>query len=238
MSTMQPGDVVGPGDNPPETKASEAQPSTSDGVSGAAEKPAEQPVVESVQPETSEPVEENTNEPVQPESNWEFNNENETSIQPANGPHETVTWTASEYIAHEKNGSWYVLLGLAVFGFAGAVYLITDEVVSTVVILIMGAAFGSFAARKPQELNYVLDNTALSIGGKPYPYAHFKSFTVIDEGAISSIMLMPLKRFMPPLSVYYDPSDEDKITDALAAYLPYEDRKQDPVDRLMRKVRF
>ena len=102
----------------------------------------------------------------------------------------------------------------------------------------MGAAFGAFAARKPQELKYRLDNSALHVGDRSYLYSQFKSFTVIEEGLIHSIMLMPLQRFMPPLSVYYAPEDEDKISEALSSYLPYEDRKQDFIDKLMRKVRF
>lgn len=223
---MQPGDVVGPGNTqPPKEPELPVKTSTEpiETPAAAVDSGAQQTVAESSQPESS----------------WQFTGNTEANIQAsASTPHETVSWTASEYIAHEKNGGWYILMGLAVLGFAGFVYLITQEVLSAVVILIMGVAFAVFATRKPQELTYVLDNHGLKIGEKKFSYAQFKSFTVIDEGAISSIMLMPLQRFMPPLSVYFDPSDEDKITDALSGYLPYEDRKQDPVDRLMRKVRF
>ncbi len=49
---------------------------------------------------------------------------------------------------------------------------------------------------------------------------------------------MPLKRFMPPITLYYPPDQEDAVINALAAYLPHEDRTHDPVDRLMRKIRF
>jgi hypothetical protein len=49
---------------------------------------------------------------------------------------------------------------------------------------------------------------------------------------------MPLKRFMPPLSLYMDPADEEKIVDVLADYLPVEQREQDPIDKLMRRLRF
>jgi hypothetical protein len=223
---MQPGDVVGPG--------------------GTTDKDVEKPAEETVAPpaiiaEAEAPKEVAEQPPQEPASNWQFSQDDQSQADVPSAPvsrHDPVTWTASEYIAHEKAGNWYVLLALAVFVLAAVVYFLTKEVVSTVVIIIMGLAFGTFAARKPQELTYVLDNTALTVGNKAYPYSQFKSFTVLEEGAIHSIMLMPLQRFMPPLSVYYDPKDENKIAEALSSYLPYEDRKQDAVDRLMRKVRF
>jgi hypothetical protein len=187
---------------------------------------------DTVEPEQTQP-------PAEPDSQWQFRDEESADSQPAApAQHDPVEWTASEYIAHDKGLGWYVLLGLAIVAFALVVYLVTDEMISSVVIVVMGLAFGAFAARQPRELHYSLDNNALHVGERSYGYGQFKSFTIVDEGPIHSIMLMPLQRFMPPLSVYYAPEDEDKIANALSSYLPYEDRKQDVVDRIMRKVRF
>ena len=60
---------------------------------------------------------------------------------------------------------------------------------------------------------------------------------MIDEGALSSVNLIPLKRFLPPVSAYYEDKDEKKITDALGDHLPYEPRKLDMVERLSRRLR-
>jgi len=217
---MQPGEVVGPGgqlpDEPKEQIPQEQSPA---------------PDIQAV------PV---AQQEQQPPGEWQFTDDaasNEAG-DPARQAHEPVSWSASEYIAHDKNANWYIVLGLAVVLFAGLVYLLTRELISSVVIIIMGVAFGGFAARKPQELTYVLDNNALHVGNKSFSYGQFKSFTVIQDEAVHSITLMPLQRFMPPLSIYFDPSDEEKIVTALSGYIPYEDRKQDFVDRIMRKVRF
>ena len=219
---MQPGETIQPGGatSPEEPKQPETTQDTPVPV-----------VVASVEAGTEEP-----------DSQWQFTGDDQPggSQPPATLPatHETVTWTASEYVSHEKNAGWYVALTGAVVICAAVVFLLTDELLSPVVILIMGVAFGSFAARKPEELTYVLESSALRIGQKAYPYAQFKSFTILEEGPMHSIILMPMQRFMPPLSIYFDPVDEDKIADALQSYLPYEDRKQDYIDKLMRKVRF
>lgn len=149
-----------------------------------------------------------------------------------------VSWTASEFISHQKNSGWYLLLGIA--GVIGAiiVFLLTHDVVSAVVIVVVVILLGVFAARKPRTLQYQLTSQGLQIGEKFYQYNLFKSFSVIDEGAINSVMLMPLKRLMPPITMYYDPQDEQKIADVLTAYLPYEERSKDMVDRFMNKIRF
>jgi hypothetical protein len=225
---MQPGEVIGPGGQPPEEPK---QPISEESVQVSNE-PA---------PDTSTdaPMLEQDQQSEEPASQWQFRDEGSPESQPTVPERlDPVDWTASEYIAHEKGLSWYVLLGLAIVAFAAIVYGVTGELISSVVIVVMGIAFGAFAARQPQELNYSLDNDALHVGGRSYGYSQFKSFTIVDEGPIHSIMLMPLQRFMPPLSVYYAPEDEDKIANALSSYLPYEDRKQDVVDRIMRKVRF
>ena len=105
-------------------------------------------------------------------------------------------------------------------------------------ILLMGIVFGIFAARKPDVLEYNVNSRGLSIGQKFYPYENFKTFSVHEDGVIHSIVLAPLQRFMPPLSIYYEPSDEDKIIDVISNYLPFSEAKLDAVDSLMRRVRF
>ena len=51
-------------------------------------------------------------------------------------------------------------------------------------------------------------------------------------------MLEPTKRFLPPLTIYFDPSDGEAIFDTLAQHLPHEEKAPDFVERFMRKIRF
>jgi len=126
------------------------------------------------------------------------------------------------------------LTGLVV----AVVYLITREVFSAIVIVLAASLFGVTAQRKPRTLQYQVDSHGVSIGSKAYQYGLFKSFSVLEEGAFSSIQLMPLKRFMPPISLFYPPEQEEQIVNTLGSYLPHEERTHDPIDRLMRRVRF
>jgi hypothetical protein len=214
---MQPGDTITPQQGLPPAPVQTQQPDLP-------EPPAPAPVPEA--PTVPEP-----------QTNWQAEPTFQEEV-PQQGDIQPVSWTASEFVSHQKNSGWYLLLGIAGIVGAAIVYLLTRDVISTVTIVIVIIILGIFATRKPRTLQYQLTSQGMQIGEKSYPYNLFKSFSVIEEGAISSVMLMPLKRFMPPISVYYDPKDEQKIADLLTSYLPYEERNKDMVDRFMNKIRF
>jgi uncharacterized membrane protein len=176
---------------------------------------------------------------------WKFTNDqtaNTTSSQQSPAPTtnsiKNVEWTASEYVEHEKGNMWFVQFGLASIVIITIVYLVTGDYISIIVLAVLAIGIGYFAGRKPETLNYKLDPQGIHIGPKLYPVSMFKSFAIVEEGAISSIALLPLKRFMPAITVYFAPDDEKKIVDALGAMLPQEERQQDKVDKLMHKIRF
>jgi hypothetical protein len=102
----------------------------------------------------------------------------------------------------------------------------------------MAILLGVVAGRKPRVMDYKLDNGGLTIGETFHPYGEFRSFAIMEDGAFLSITFLPLKRFMPPVSVYYSPEDQEKITDVLSHHLPMEMRQRDAVDRFSRRIRF
>jgi hypothetical protein len=153
-------------------------------------------------------------------------------------PPDSITWTASEFIAHEKSPGWYLMLAAATLIIAVLIYLITRDYISVGVVVVAGLLLGTYGARQPRQLQYTIDRHGVTIGPKAYNYNEFRSFAVIQEGAFSSITFMPLKRFSPPISIYYAPEDEEKIVALLSDKLPFEQRRLDAVDNLMRKIRF
>ncbi|MGH9856628.1 MAG: hypothetical protein ACRD4B_02175 [Acidobacteriota bacterium] len=224
---MQPGGIISPG-APPEQQPAEPQ------------APSDTPAPPQPDQSLPEPEKPETPEAPEPASGWQFHPEEDTSPGQASAPRHAaaVNWTASEYVAHDKNASWYLLVVIATAGIAAVVYLLTREWISFSVVLIIGISFAAFGARKPRTLEFAVDHSGVHIGQKLYPYSMFKSFSIIEEDAIRSILLMPLHRFNLPISVYYDPADEDEIVDALGSYLPHENRQPAAVDNFMRKIRF
>ncbi len=147
------------------------------------------------------------------------------------------SWTASEYIEHERSAGWYLMLLLGTVLLAGAVYLLTKEYFAAGIIAVLGVIVGIYARQKPRQMTYELNESAIRVGEKSYGYGLFKSFSLIKEGGLNSIQLLPLKRFMPPISAYYDGADEEKITDILGEHLPYEDARPDRVSNISRRLK-
>jgi hypothetical protein len=238
-----PGAVISPGptsasDTPPSPTVSPPAPLAPEPqvqVNVPQETVSPPPVISTASPQTTESgQEEQTGVP-------DTLNEGGLYNQPSLEPdilNESVSWTASEFIAHEKSRSWYLGLAVVTVVFASAIYLLTKDIISVVVIIVAALIFGITGSNKPRELQYRLDRSGLTIGAKHYIYEEYKSFSVITEGAFSSINFMPLKRFAPLISIYYHPEDEKKIMSVLSAYLPYEAPRRDAVDSLMRKIRF
>ena len=149
-----------------------------------------------------------------------------------------VEWRASEFVHHDKSSSWYIVLGVVALVVAVLIYLITRDFISVAVIVFGSLLFGIYAGRQPRQLEYRVDNRGVQIGQKYYGFDNFKSFSIASEGAFSSIVFMPLKRFSPMITIYFPPEDEDSIVNILAVSIPYEEYKLDAVDRLMKSIRF
>jgi hypothetical protein len=97
---------------------------------------------------------------------------------------------------------------------------------------------GIYASRSPRQLDYRIGQGGITVGQKTYAYDSFRSFSVVPEGAFSSIVFMPLKRFAVPLTLYFAPDNEDQIVAALSERLPFEGPRHDAVESLMRRIRF
>lgn len=149
-----------------------------------------------------------------------------------------IIWSASEFVSHQKNTKWYVLLGIGAIVVSGILYLVTREIFSIVVVVILAIALGVFGAVKPKTLDYAIGDEGLQIGPKQFPYTTFHSFAVIDDAAIAYIQLLPQKRFMAPISIYFAPEDEKKIVDYLGGHLPLEHKKRDFTDKLASRIHF
>ncbi|HSX46817.1 MAG TPA: hypothetical protein VLF87_02410 [Patescibacteria group bacterium] len=225
---MQPGSTIQPGQQPEGETSSPEQPA----MPAANASPSPQAEAPQPTPEASEPA--------VPEANWQYS-QTDTDPAAADMPLpdiDPVSWTASEFVEHEKNNNWYIKLGALTGVVTAGLYLLTRDIITAVVIVIASILFGITAKRKPRTLQYQLDNAGVHIGGKFYDYDLFKSFSVLEEGAFNSIQLQPLKRFMPPISLYYPPEQEDGIFTVIGSFLPHEERSHDAIDRLMRRVKF
>jgi hypothetical protein len=153
-------------------------------------------------------------------------------------PDQPLTWQASEFVHHEKGGLWFVGLALV-----AAVLLVIDVFLIQswtfgVLIVVMAAAMMIVASRPPKQVNYSLSAQGLIIDEKSFSFHDFRAFGVVPEGAFYSIRLVPNKRFMPMVSVYFPTEQGEQIVDIFGAVLPMQHIERDPIDKFVEKIRF
>lgn len=230
MADLQPGEIIAP-HGPEDPKAPNGGvPESERSTEQSPQEPVPAPIPA---PEPEAPV-----APEQTDGGWFHHEADPTvAIQPADLPAD-ITWTASEFIAHEKSANWYAVLLVVAVAVPILTFLVTKDKFSTGVILLVIIMFGLIAGRKPRTQQYGLSNRGVQVGQKLYNFQDYKTFSVAQEGAVASVVFMPLKRFMPALTIYVAPDMEDKVVDFLAAFLPFAQHKDDLLDSLLRRIRF
>ncbi len=148
-----------------------------------------------------------------------------------------VQWDASEYVQHDKDASWFIILtGITALLLGAAVFL--RQWTFAALIIAMAVAIVVYARRPPRTLHYRLSHEDFSIEDKDYSYNDFKAFSLSQDGPLHTVTLLPRKRFSPPVSMYFAEEDGEQIVDILATHMPLEPIKHDIFDDFVRKLRF
>jgi hypothetical protein len=149
-----------------------------------------------------------------------------------------VTWSAEEYIQGDKNILWYIIFAVVALGLIAVDVFLIKSYTFSILTVVMATAVVVYASRPPRTITYALSvNQGLYIEDKLYRFDEFKAFGVIKDGDRHSIMLIPVKRFSPGVSVYFPEESGELIVDILGSRLPMENLKLDLIDILVRKLR-
>lgn len=156
----------------------------------------------------------------------------------AEQPEALVRWTAREYVHLEKGIGWFVLFAIVVLGLIAVDVFFLKSWTFSVLVVVMAVAVIVYIRRPPRDIQYTLSgNQGLYVSEKLYHLTDFKAFGLIDDDGHHSIMLIPVKRFSPGVSVYFPEEAGEQIVDILGARLPMEELKLDVIDVLVRKLR-
>lgn len=149
-----------------------------------------------------------------------------------------VSWSASEYIQHDKGVFWYVAVFLVIVAIAAGGLFLTRDYFTPSAIVVLGVILMIVGSRKPRTIQYGVNMHGISIGNRKYSFDEFQSFSIVSEGPIESVVLIPLKRWSPAMNLYFSPDDGQKIFDVLSNFLPFEQREKDVIDKFLHKIRF
>ena len=149
----------------------------------------------------------------------------------------SISWTAAEYVEHDKNRWWYVIMIVATIGLiAVAIFLFRDWIFA-VLVVVMAIAIYTIAHRPAREIVYTITPDGINIGEKHFNFSTFRAFGLVKEGAIYNLRFVPNKRFMPHVTAYIPNEQGEQIVDTLGAILPMEDIQPDIIDSLVSRSR-
>jgi hypothetical protein len=172
---------------------------------------------------------------IQPSAATPETPEAKTPVAPTQEP---IAWEASEYIHHQNSFMWYlVCIGLGIVLTLLSFFLLRAWSFSFL-ILVITAAIVIYGRRPPRNMSYQLTTSTLHINESSYDLHDFRSFGVVQEEAFYSIVLIPTKRFMPAINLYFPAEAGEQIVDRLGSILPMEVFEPDFIDRFVKKIRF
>jgi hypothetical protein len=149
-----------------------------------------------------------------------------------------INWTAQEYIHLEKNGLWFAAFAIIVLGIVALDILLLHTWTISLLVVVIAVAIIIYSRRAPRTLHYAISPAqGLYVGERLYRFDEFKAFGMIRDGEHYSIMLLPVKRFAPGVSVYFPEEAGEKIVDVLGKRLPMENLKLDEIDIVTRWLR-
>jgi hypothetical protein len=225
---MQPNEPVTPEQTQPVTPPMPEQ------QSSAPVQPAQQSVATPTPPVDPESMQINAPEQqisveqptVQPDAPTEL-----PAIQP-------VTWQASEYIQHDKSPLWYILFTVVVCVFVGAAIFL-QAWTFVVLIPVMAVALMVYTHRPPHVISYALSEKGLYINDMLHPMGEFKAFSIAQSAnpQQNQLVLTPVKRFRPSLTIFFPSEVGEELVDIMGAYLPDQPYKLDAFDKIIQKLR-
>ena len=149
-----------------------------------------------------------------------------------------VNWTAQEYIHLEKGGLWFAIFIAVILAVVILDILLLHAYTISLLAIVIGVAIIVYSRRAPRTMHYALSpSQGLYVGERLYHFEEFKAFGMVRDGEHFSIMLLPVKRFAPGVSVYFPEEAGEQIIDVLGKRLPMEDLKLDAIDIVTRWLR-
>jgi len=147
-----------------------------------------------------------------------------------------VQWQAPEYIQERRSPWWFIGFWVVTAVLMVIAAFVIRSWSFTILVPAMAAALMIYSHRPPRTLTYVLSSKGLYINEKLHHLSEFRSFGVLKDDSIPSLMLIPVKRFRPGLTVHFPVESGEVIVDMLGSRIPMQELKLDMFDQLIRKL--
>lgn len=150
---------------------------------------------------------------------------------------EPIAWNAPEGVRVQRGAVWYVLFAIVLAGLMALAILVFQNWTFTILLPIMAVALFVLSNKNPQTINYAISPKGIYIADTLHDFSEFRAFGLLHENDQHSILLLPVKRFSPGLTIYFSEAEGEKIVDMLGARLPMQEIKPDALEKFIRLIK-
>ncbi|MDP3003924.1 MAG: hypothetical protein Q8N43_00200 [Candidatus Azambacteria bacterium] len=159
---------------------------------------------------------------------------------------DNLEWRIEEPDFTPKTTRWFWALGILAFALIVFSILLKNYLLTIILALAIFIIYSS-KNKKPELVNFRLDNDGLYIERKFYPYDSFESFWIFpvrggspEEGENTTdeereLALRYKRHLVPLLIVLFHNDDEQKIRKFLNKYLPENEEQESLIDLLRKR---
>lgn len=150
---------------------------------------------------------------------------------------EPIAWNAPEGVRVQRGAVWYVLFAIVLAGLMALAILVFQNWTFAILLPIMAVALFVLSNKNPQIINYAISPKGIYIADTLHDFSEFRAFGLLHENDQHSILLLPVKRFSPGLTIYFSEAEGEKIVDMLGARLPMQEIKPDALEKFIRLIK-
>jgi len=182
-------------------------------------------------PTSPNPTEAST--PIPPEQPIDFSQPSQSKTDLS----QPFSWQAPEGLPVSRSAGWYIVFAVVVLVLVLLAIFVIKSVTFAILVPIMAVSVLVLTGKPPRIINYSVSPKGVYVADKLYDFSEFRSFGVIKEQQLSSAILIPVKRFAPGLTLYFNDQDGEQIVDMLGARLPMQEVKVDALEKFIRLIR-
>ncbi|MFA6324695.1 MAG: hypothetical protein WCX46_00480 [Candidatus Paceibacterota bacterium] len=148
-----------------------------------------------------------------------------------------LNWSAPEYDDKQKNNDWFWALGVIIVAGSITAIIFTNYFFAALLV-IGGILLGFFSTKKPEIIEYELNNKGLKIKDHFYPYEKIKAFFVQTDS--KPLLFIKSERFfMPIISMPIDYMQAENIYKMMIANEIIEEKMSEhPYEKIMEHLGF
>ena len=143
-----------------------------------------------------------------------------------------IEWSALEYEERERTRDWFWALGI-IIATASIAAVIFGNYFFAGLIILGGVVLGIFATKKPEVVNYTLDEHGFWARGNLYHFESIHAFWV-ETKEKPQFFIKSSRIFVPIISVPIDPASAGSIRDImLRKEIPEEKMEEHLAEKIM-----